>query len=210
MPSLQELIRDYTPLLILDAASTRIQLGQCAADGGSRWTAETGEAGTAIFRCIETLGVDVDAIRAFGFCEGPGSILGVRTVAMAIRVWTTLRPRPVFGYGSLDLVARSLGSSAVKIIADARRDSWHCQVLDQPLRRVGVAELQGELVTPQYFRAWSPPPIGTSFVDYDVKSMMEQTAAAPLFRRTAEPDAFLHEEPSYATWQPHIHRAPSA
>ena len=29
-----------------------------------------------------------------------------------------------------------------------------------------------------------------------------------LFRPTDAPDAFLHEEPSYATWTPQIHRAP--
>ena len=32
---------------------------------------------------------------------------------------------------------------------------------------------------------------------------------ADLFRATDAPDAFLHEEPSYATWTPQIHRAPS-
>jgi hypothetical protein len=29
-----------------------------------------------------------------------------------------------------------------------------------------------------------------------------------LFRQTEEPDAFLHEEPSYAMWTPQVHQAP--
>ena len=31
-----------------------------------------------------------------------------------------------------------------------------------------------------------------------------------LFHETRAPDAFLHEEPSYVTWTPKIHRAPGA
>jgi tRNA threonylcarbamoyladenosine biosynthesis protein TsaB len=31
---------------------------------------------------------------------------------------------------------------------------------------------------------------------------------AEMLISTDAPDAFLHEEPSYVTWAPHIHRAP--
>jgi tRNA threonylcarbamoyladenosine biosynthesis protein TsaB len=209
MLSLNDLVRDHAPLLVLDTASLRIQVGVFGPDGSSRWAAETGEAGTAVFRCIDQLDVDLSAIRAFAFCEGPGSILGIRTAAMAIRAWNTLAPRPVFSFGSLDLVARSLGKPETRIIADARRDSWHCQVLNLPLRRVGPAELSGDLVTPDFFRSWSSLPAGTITIPYDVEAMIARTAPNLLFKAAPEPDAFLHEEPAYATWQPHVHRAPT-
>ncbi|NBQ57858.1 MAG: peptidase M22 [Opitutaceae bacterium] len=195
MPSLSELIRDHAPVLILDAASLRSQVGLYAADGSSRWETQTGEAGVAIFRCVERLDVDLATVRAFVFCEGPGSTLGIRTVAMALRAWQTLSPRPAYAYGSLDLIAHAVGAPATGIIADARRDTWHYQRLGQPLRRVPTAEL--------------PLPTDVVTTPYDVAALLARTTEAAIFRYVEAPEAFLHEEPSYATWSPHIHRAPT-
>jgi len=135
--------------------------------------------------------------------------LGIRTAAMAIRAWNALRMRPVFRFGGLDLVARSLGHSKIKVIADARRGAWHCQTLGEPIRRVVTADLEGDLVTPTSFRSWSPLPVGITSTPYLVETMLKRTAAERLFRSTAEPEAFLHDEPTYATWQPHVHRNPN-
>jgi tRNA threonylcarbamoyladenosine biosynthesis protein TsaB len=209
MPSLSELIRDHAPVLILDAASLRSQVGLFAADGTARWETQTGEAGVAIFRCVDRLGVDLATVRAFVFCEGPGSTLGIRTVAMALRTWQTLSPRPAFAYGSLDLIAHAIGAPATAIIADARRDTWHYQRLGQPLRRVATAELAAPLLTPADFRNWTPLPADVATTPYDVAALLVRTPEAALFRAVEAPEAFLHEEPSYATWSPHIHRAPT-
>ena len=54
--------------------------------------------GSGVFECLDELGADIGSVRAFAFCEGPGSILGIRTSAMALRAWNVLRPRPMFGY----------------------------------------------------------------------------------------------------------------
>jgi tRNA threonylcarbamoyladenosine biosynthesis protein TsaB len=209
MPSLSELIRDHAPVLILDAASLRSQVGLYAADGSSRWETQTGEAGVAIFRCVERLDVDLATVRAFVFCEGPGSTLGIRTVAMALRAWQTLSPRPAYAYGSLDLIAHAVGAPATGIIADARRDTWHYQRLGQPLRRVPTAELAAPLLTPADFRSWTPLPTDVVTTPYDVAALLARTTEAAIFRSVEAPEAFLHEEPSYATWSPHIHRAPT-
>jgi tRNA threonylcarbamoyladenosine biosynthesis protein TsaB len=32
----------------------------------------------------------------------------------------------------------------------------------------------------------------------------------PFFRESPEPDAFMHEQPSYVAWTPQVHQAPSA
>ncbi len=209
MPTLPEILREHAPLLVIDAASRRVQVGLFPAVGKSAWIAHEAEAGVAVFRAIEELGVDLDSIRAFVFCEGPGSTLGIRTSAMAIRTWQALKPRPAFAYGSLALVAEALGRQELTVIADARRDTWHCQRLGQPLRRESSAELTGELVTPAPFRNWTALPSGVASIDYDVAALFERTLATPLFRAVEHPDAFLHEEPSFKTWAPHIHRAPT-
>ena len=213
MPSLRQLLAAHAPLLVLDAASARVQIGWCATGdlAAARWATSAEEAGIGIFRCIEKLGVDVGTARAFVFCDGPGSVLGVRTVAMALRTWQVLAPRPVFAFHSLAVIAHALGKSDVTIIADARRELWHAfnLILGGTLRRVPAAALTGALVMPENFRTWSPLPAGVTQVPYSLADLLPRVADADLFRATDAPDAFLHEEPSYATWTPQIHRAPT-
>ncbi len=215
MPSLNQLLANHAPLLLLDAASARMQvgwLGEKNPGGLARWENSDDDAGLGVFRGVEKLGVNPLEAGAFIFCDGPGSMLGIRTVAMAIRTWRVLAPRLVFAYGSLALVAHALGRSGVTIIADARRDSWHALNLNLGgvLHRVQAAELTGELVMPEPFRHWSPLPANVTRVPYSLAELLPRVADADLFRATEAPEAFLHEEPSYVTWTPQIHRAPSA
>jgi len=210
MPSLSQILQRDAPLLLVDAGSERIQVGVLGPDGAARWACRREEAGTGVFACMEDLGVDVAQIGSFAFCEGPGSILGIRTCATAIRMWNVLLPRPTYAYQSLGLVAHALGRPGATVIADARRGLWHCLSLGSPLGRVPAGELCGDLVTPEGFRHWDPLPAGSTTVPYDLASLLllPQVAGADLFRAAPEPDAFLHQEPAYAKWTPQIHRAP--
>ena len=209
MISLQEIVRHHAPLLVIDTASMQVQVGVFRRDQPPRWAEETDEAGIAIFRCIDRLGINPADIEAFAFCNGPGSTLGIRTAAMSIRTWTALAPRPVFQFGSLSLLVHSLGRNGVGAIADARRDSWHCQFLDAPLQRIPTPGLTGDLVTPENFRFWSARPDFVKTTPYRVESMFNAVPSAAIFEAAPEPDAFLHEPPAYATWTPHIHRSPN-
>ena len=150
-------------------------------------------------------------VNAFVVCEGPGSVLGIRTSAVALRAWRVLNPAPAYAYQSLVLAAHTLANPQVNVIADARRDSWHVQRLGQPLLRVPTAELTGQCVMPEGFRHWTPLPAGLGKTSYDLPSLLARPALqdAELFRASAEPDAFSHEEPSYVTWHPQVHQAPT-
>ena len=225
MPSLNHLLASYDSLLLLDAASARVQVGwferragsadAAGARGGidsrttARWQSSDEEAGIGVFRSIEALGVNPNVAAAFAFCDGPGSILGIRTIAMALRTWCILKPRPIYAYASLAVVAHALGRPDVGVIADARRDSWHQARIGAPLRRVPTTELSGELAMPEHFRHWSSLPDGVQIVPYSLAELLPRVADADLFLGTDAPDAFLHEEPSYVTWTPQIHRAPN-
>ncbi len=211
MASLKQILAERAPLLVLDAASARIQVGVLEAGGKGRWESSEEEAGVGVFSCIEKLGVDLDAVRSFAFCSGPGSILGIRTVAMALRAWAAVWEgdvRLIYGYGSLALVAQGLGQPGRAVIADARRESWHVFRMGAGLARVPAAEVPAGAVMPEGFRAWQPLPPGTERVPYLVSDLLGRTADEDLFTPVEAPDAFLHEEPSYATWTPQLHRAP--
>ena len=208
MPSLREVLAHHAPLLLLDAASSRVEVGWLAGESDWRWASSDDEAGVAVFRCIEALRCDLSSASGFVFCDGPGSILGIRTTAMAIRTWNVLRPRPVFNYASLAVVAHAAGDPNTGVIADARRDSWHHFQIGQGLRRIPSSALHGELVTPDYFRNWSPLPGNVRRVPYSLAELWPPIRDFDLLLETNAPDAFLHEEPSYVTWTPQIHRAP--
>jgi len=217
MSSLREILAAHAPLLLLDAASTRVQVALFDAQGAVRWAVADEEAGVALFRGVESLGIDLAQVRAFAFCEGPGSILGIRTAAMALRTWTAFAPRPAFAFRSLELVAHDLARRGplenFSVIADARRGAWHCVEVHAgtagPLRRVKASELSGGLFMPENFRTWAAKPAETQTTSYDLTTLLPRVAGADLFRTTGAPDAFLHEDPSYKTWNPQVHSVPS-
>lgn len=209
MASLRQLLARGS-LLVLDAASSIIQVGWFRPGQPARWIRREEEAGTGLFGAIEELGgADAVAADQLAFCDGPGSILGIRTTAMALRTWQVLRPRPLYAYGSLALLAHGLDLPGT-VIADARRESWHAYDRTRGLRRVPTTGLAGlaPLSHPGPFRHWSPLPAETSPVPYDVAALLAAASEADLFLPTEAPDAFLHEEPSYVTWTPQIHRTP--
>ncbi len=209
MPSLLELRSEHAPLLLVDAASARIQTGLLGSTPGSdRWAESEAEAGIGIFTCLASLAIDLTMVRALVFCDGPGSILGIRSAAMALRTWNVLQPRPMFRYGSLALVAHALNRPEAQIIADARRDTWHRYIIGRGLQRVAAAELFGPLIMPESFRHWAALPPGVVTTPYRLAGLFAAADRADLFTATDSPDAFLHEEPGYKTWTPQIHRAP--
>jgi len=213
MPSLRHIVADHGPILVLDAASSRVQAGIMSANDAPRWVSLEEEAGTGVFACLNTLAIDPALMGGFVFCEGPGSILGIRTVAAVLRAWLALGQRPVWAYKSLELVGAALGNPAVHVISDARRESWHLARPGQPCLRVPSPELprEAKYATPANFRQWSRLPEGLcpEIIPYELEQLVAKTLDADLYQLRPEPDAFLHEDPVYATWTPQIHRAPS-
>jgi len=228
------------PTLLLDTASSRVQVALLRPSHPALWETRDDEAGVALFSCVETLltraSLAIADIAAFAFCDGPGSVLGIRTAAVALRAWRAMdstRARPIYSYCSLTLLAHHLLATEkeharnLSLIADARRDTWHHVAIDStgaisPLRRVPTAQLATQLAAanaslamPAHFRHWTPLPPNTHIIPYALETMFSlpslaahpTLAASPLFTPAPEPDAFLHEEPVYQTWTPQVHQA---
>ena len=219
MPSLSQLLTSHHRLLVFDAASTQVQVGLLRSNHAAVWHTTSEEAGRGIFTgagaILNEAQLGLDAIDAFVFCEGPGSMLGTRTVAMALRTWLMLKPRPTYAYQSLAVAGyfewSKNGHRDFAVIADARRETWHHQPVGAdntmaPLRRVPAAELPGgELVTPEHFRAWAQPPRPASICSDDLAKIFPALNDGDFFRAVAAPDAFQHEAPEYKTSPARIH-----
>lgn len=224
MDSPAQIVARHRCVLVLDAASAVVQAGLLRTGLPPVWHRAGGDAGRLVFtltaHCLAEARLESDAIGGFIYCDGPGSMLGTRTVAMALRTWQTLRPRAAYAYHSLALAAvqekaRRPGR-AFTLIADARRDSWHALTVSAggeagPLRRLATAGLPaGELCTPEHFRAWTQPPRPVTSCPYDLPALFAAAANAALCRAVDAPEVFQHEAPAYRQWTPAVHQAPPA
>lgn len=212
MSSLSQILAAHGSLLVLDATGMAQAAYWPAPAAPPRLAGEEGEMGVALFRAVQRVCPQLDEAGAFAFAEAPGSILGIRTAATALRVWTTLRLRPVYGFHALELAAER-GGPAQAWIADARRGRWHVLVPGQPVRRVAREELEAArgawpLATPAGYRHWEPLPPGTRTEAYELGPLLAGAAHADLFHLRADPDAALSAEPSYVQWTPRIHQVP--
>lgn len=212
------------PTLYLDAASPVIAVGlRVGPDEVPTWLETHDEAGVALFRAMETLtrdcGVAIADIATVAYCEGPGSLLGVRLVAMALRTWAVLpRPAPlrVQAYRSLELIAASLLADGCHgpfhVITDGRRATWNTLSVDPAgvfgaIRRRPADEPlpPGErVVYPRDFPHWQPIPPDAEPVAYTPRRLPELAARFHLLRAVEQPDAFMTAMPTYREWT-HAH-----
>ena len=231
MPSLRQLLAAHPILLVVDTCATRsdaaLWLREAAAPATpphpalppSFHAAVEGEAAhalpQAVAQVLAAAGLRIAQLDGVAFCAGPGSVLGIRLAAASVRVWRVVQPGlPVYGYLSLPLLATHPDAFKTTVIADARRDTWHAVRPDSVTRveRIPGPALAaaGPLVTPASFRRWSALPAENPprELPYHPADLLAAAPDAELFTAATDPDAFMHEQPSYVTWTPQVHQAP--
>jgi tRNA threonylcarbamoyladenosine biosynthesis protein TsaB len=209
-------------VLFLDAASPRLCAGLQPAHGTLiAWRETDAEAGIGLFRTTEELlrtsELTLGDVRTAVFCDGPGSLLGIRLVAMALRTWTELpraRPLRVFAYRSLALVAADLlagGETApFHVCCDARREMWNVVSVSADgaianVRRSTTGDLPRDdrpRFVPESFPHWQPLPADARPVPYRPRLLAELASRFALLQESSAPDAFMTELPTYRTWSP--------
>ena len=122
------------PCLVLDgSARAGVRVGVLS---GGRWVGQglsTDGALEGLFGCVEVALAEAKLklgdIRSFALCVGPGSVLGIRIAALAVRSWSALEPRPIFIWESLAGIARSaltVGEQGPFLVAvESRLKRWH-------------------------------------------------------------------------------------
>lgn len=211
------------PVFYVDAASPLVAVGlQGDANPESTiWRHTKAEADVAMFQSAEELlrkaSLAVADVRTIVFCEGPGSLLGIRLAAMMIRTWSILpreQPLTVFGYRSLSLLAADLIDSGktppFRVITDARRQSWNVLSVSKmgqvgTITRVHADQLnaeEGEIFFPGEFRSWQSMPASAQAVPYRPETIATLGTTSGLLHPVESPDAFMTEMPTYKTWEP--------
>jgi len=208
MKSLSQLLSE-APVLILDATSSKVQVGLYKNKTSlGQYAYSTEESGIGLFKAVESLSCNLTEVKTFIYANTPGSVLGVRTVAMALRIWKTLGSSQVYSYNALALLAEATKQPDITYIADARRETWHAYKLDSLASRTATPDLISPLVMPEGFRTWSTLPKDLKIVPYNIEQLWPLAMSTALLSPSENPDAFLYEQPSYVTWDPQIHRKP--
>lgn len=222
--SLASVVAAYGSVLVLDPCTIHVQAGVLQVGRAAHWHSGGDDSSVHLFSaaesCLAKAGLKPSQIGAYVFCDGPGSQLGIRTAAMALRTWQTLRATaaPVFAYRSLRVAALAHARTfpgPFAVVADARRESWHAVRVATDgtatdVLRVAREELAGwsePLLTPAGFRAWAQPPRPASTCGYDCATMFAALADEPLLFPVDEPEPWLSAPITYKTWAGERHRA---
>lgn len=222
--SLAAIVATHSSVLVLDPCTIHVQAGVLRSGLTPLWHSGGDDSSIHLFAaaesCLRAADLAPGRVGAYVFCEGPGSQLGIRTAAMALRTWQALRssPAPVFAYRSLRVAALAHARhqpGPFAVVADARRDSWHAVRVAadgtaSPVLRVARAELAEwpePLFTPAGFRAWAQPPRPAGTCDYDCASMFANLGELPLLHAVADPEPWLSAPITYKTWTGERHRA---
>ena len=213
--------------LLIDASSPNSAIVARLDDSGRAWAQFTEEPSAAlegIFTAAEQASPQFSPA-GFLFCEGPGSILGIRIAAAAIRGRNALGPTvPVLAFQSLRLIATLLlrrfpEEKNFSVLAESRMNAWNLLSVEggipaESFREVKTAELTNlslgkVFLLPQ--RRPAAPPIPTTPVNpaqllQDDPAVFAET---PSLLRDCHglPDATNTSAASgYAKWTPERHR----
>lgn len=225
--------------LLLDASSPlSVVAGTLGADGRA-WKSFSEEKSAAlegVFSAIENVGGNApDAASGFLFCEGPGSILGIRIAAAAIRARLALARAagapalPVLAFRSLPLAAALISHAFPRerdfaVVAESRMNCWNIfevknGVPAADFREAKTAELQRPDALPEKVfllpAKRALPPALARAERRDPAELLKNDPAV-----FAETPALLHDcgnapdavntssADAYAKWTPTRHRAP--
>lgn len=208
------------PCLVLDGSArhgVRVGVWQ-----GGRWVAEAhSEEGAleATFACAEAAlakaGLQFADLRAFAVCVGPGSMLGIRVTAMAVRTWAALQPCEVWVWEPLVALAAAVRlrgeAGAFHVVSESRLKRWHVVSVDadglpSPARECEVeqvAALSGRLLTTV---TSAPQVLPAAVVVSEAWAELPKVfAQAGVLRREPKPEA-LNAAADFATWSGERHR----
>lgn len=209
--------------LFLDASSVMVQAGLWR-DG--RWLAYRNGKGqalesifTLIDSCLEEARIKLEAVGGFIHGEGPGSVLGIRLAAMAIRGWLALpawQRATVHSCRSLPLAAvlireKYQPDSPFHVVAEARQTRWNLLRSDSDTIEEAEPATLEALLPPLYHlrqrKAWNTPPAHAVPVDNSLMEHPELLNTPGLLSAVEQPGLYLVSEQTFRTWTPERHRA---
>lgn len=206
------------PCLVIDGSAREgVRVGVLV-DG--RWLAESTVA-TGALEATTDLAAEVLKkaqlkfidIKSYAVCIGPGSMLGIRVSAMAVRTWATLYQRPIYVWESLRLLAEYALEQGVKapfaVINESRLKRWNFMTVKSVDSFDAPVELEVEEVNtkglPLVINHSAHPFSGTKVIDDIWSHLPKLFQKKDALKLEPKPDA-LNPAADYAVWSGERHR----
>ncbi|MDQ8195044.1 hypothetical protein QEH59_11450 [Coraliomargarita sp. SDUM461004] len=212
--------------LVIDGSGSAVFAGLL--NEQDQWLAKIDRAGTpleelfpAIQQVLHEADLSLAHIGNYIYCEGPGSVLGLRLCAMAIETWSRLYPgSPQFyKYNSLHLVAYSLLQAESElqralIVADWKKGAWNALYIRNG--EVGAAEVidDAQLATwkgPLYHlpqrKGWQSPPAQANTIRYQPAQLSALRNHSSILNATSGVELYSNGINTFQKWTPERHRA---
>jgi len=212
-------------LLLLDASTSIVQAGILRDGNWLAFYEDKNESLNAIFKntakCLKEAQSDISAIDGFLICEGPGSVLGLRQIIMAVKTWRSiLYPRlsRVYIYRSLEVAAQLLLIQDIEppfhVISDFRKDSWNLLTVkkDRSIRNMEQVNTQSlnKLSDPLWYipqrKKKYPPPLQVNEINYSLKTLPELLSLQSFFHEVDDMNEINPGKSEFAKWQIQRHR----
>lgn len=214
------------PALVIDGSGSSVFTGILREN--SEWLGISEQVGApleelfhSVESTLEAAQLKLSDIRSFVYCEGPGSVLGLRLCAMAIETWSRLYPESAnfFSYNSLRLTASALKFSEPEldqalIVSDWKKGAWNAirigsetsgstEVIDDSQ----LNEWNGPLYHLPQRKGWQAPPENAVTLQYDPSALSQVYNEAGLLRRTEGIELYSSGINTFQKWTPTRHRA---
>lgn len=212
--------------LVIDGSGSAVFAGLL--DHQDQWLAKIERNGTpleqlfpAIEQVLEQAGHRLADLNSYIYCEGPGSVLGLRLCAMAIETWTRLYPSSaqLYKYNSLQLSAHALRHAKPElqealIVADWKKGAWNALYIrdgkvgtSEVIDDAGLAAWQGVLYHLPQRKGWQSPPAKAHTLSYDPSQLSYVRSAPDLLQTSEAVELYSSGINTFQKWTPTRHRA---
>lgn len=212
---------DLHRMLVVDSSSRRVCVGLFDEKGVLSYRTSEEDASLSLFPLIKTLleefGWQLSQIHSIAFCQGPGSMLGIRTAIMGIRTWRGARlieDKPIYSFTSLQIGAELVrGSPDSKdpflVITDARRNSWNALRVNgpstEPIQIIENQAIEAEtapLFSFNEFPTWTRSQAKVNLLPYRPENIFSSSRFSRLLVENAEANPMDMRSMKFAKWIP--------
>lgn len=211
--------------LVLDASCPTIQVAIFRDHKMLDHCASNANAMDKLLSSVETLlksnGLTVSDIDSFGYCSGPGSILGIRLSIIAIKTWLSIHRKSiedVFTYESLHIAAYELNKKTNQkdfaVISEWKKGHWNCMEFNcgKKHNEIKVWNLdhikafQAPIYLLPQRKIWSKPEIEIPKIEYSLSILESIEARKDLLKPVQNWEMYAPEVKEYAKWSNDRHR----
>lgn len=214
------------PMLIIDTASRRVSVAVIDRAGELRSRSSQEEASLTLFPLIETLLADsklsLSDLYSIAYCEGPGSMLGIRTALMGIRAWRgagLIENATLYSFNSLRVGKLLLNRAhpdqpSFIVVTDARRNSWNSLEIatgsERPIAILKNDELEASplpVFSFDEFPSWTQSGAPIVRIPYRPESVFDSSEFPSMLQANSNAEPFTIRSMEFVKWTPQARTA---